>query len=317
MIRLGCAVTRRASVPCGTKILVVLGQRCLSQGPQPTPSPGLGRSAKKLYAKIQQFLGSLKKVAVETWRLLPVRRKLLKSRAELEKIRENNESLIPMVILIAAQFVPVLGNIPVLVALGYPRLLLTASFWSDEQCLEIRAAEFLEKESAREVLLQIIERLKDPRPTQFSVQALVQDLADRGIGLEDVSNSHLAELAKANALYSSPMVYELIRAPLLNTVFATLVRKRLEKRASEISRDDELLRVIAADPEKEGGGLDKLELPVLITACTRRGSSPVLDRDQCLAYLGQWLATPVLTSAANKKHPLLFCHALALPGLFR
>lgn len=315
MIRLGCTVTRRATL--GPK-MITLTWRYLSQGPPPTVSPGLGASAKKLYAKIQQFLGSLKKVAVETWRLVPVRHKAIKSRAELEKIRENNESLIPMVILVAAQFVPVLGNIPVLVALGYPRLLLTVSFWSDEQCAAIRAAEFLEKESARLALLQIIESLKHPRPTQFSVQEWLQDLADRGIGLEDVSNSHLAELSKANALYSSPMVYELLRAPLLSTVFAALVRKRLEKRASEIAGDDWLLRSIAAAPENEGGGLDKLDLPMLRTACTRRGSSPVLDKDQCLAYLGQWLATQVPTSAADKKHShLLFCHALALPGLFR
>lgn len=279
-------------------VVVVVQPFCQVLARSSSGSSGvLGNKAKQVYGKIQQFLGSLKAVALTSYRLVPVRSKAVKTRSEIEQIRENNKSLLPLTILVLSQFVPFLGNIPILLVLAYPRHFLTSSFWSPEQLAEIRALEFEEKLAARKVLQVLIGQ---------TPAAAASAVAGDCRGLDSLSGVHLSELSKANSLYANTIIYRTLETP-LQPVSAALIRKKLGKRAREIASDDALLRLMPP------GELKELQAAELLTACTRRGSSPALDKDESIAFLQQWLAKE---SSKPGAPPHLLCHALALPGLF-
>jgi len=245
-------------------------------------SEGPVAAAKLVYARVQQFLVSLKKVAVTTYHLVPVRNKAIKTRAELEKIRQNNESLVPLTLLVMCQFVPILGNIPVLIALAAPRFLLTSCFLNEEQLAQIRAHEFNEKIAAR---------------IQLDKLTAAESLDAQGKSLVDLADDHMSSLSKANALYANTLIYRALTTP-LRPISATFIRRKLVKRTTEIASDDVLLKALQ---------LESLELSELLTACTMRGSSPTLNKEECLAYLRRWVSG----SGNQKETPLLLCHRIA------
>jgi hypothetical protein len=268
-------------------------------------SSGFVSTAKLVYGRVQHFLVSLKHVAVTTYRLARVRQKTVKTRTELEQIRENNESLLPVTLLVLCQFVPVLGNIPILGALAYPRQLLTISFWSPEQLASIREIEFKEKEAAREILVKILAGGDGANGVSDEVKALVA----RDQKVEELPTVHLTELAKANALYANNLIYSAVALPIFGPISVALIRKKLTKRAIEIASDDAILRNMRNEE------LSALTASELLTACTRRGSSPHLDKDQCLAFLTQWLSKESFKGI--KCPPLLLqIHVLSLPASF-
>lgn len=253
--------------------------------------------AKQIYQRVQLFLTSLKGVVVTTYRVIPLRQKNPKTRAEVELIRENNESLVPTVFLALSQFVPVLGNLPVLLAISYPRQMLSKSYWDDNLLTTIRNEEYAEKEASRQILLNIIgnkiSRQYQPPP------------------VNELQREHLVHLARANALYANSFVYKTI--PPFTSISTIFIRNKLSKRVQEIQADDEMLVAMSAN-----GGLESMASQELLTACTRRGASPTLQRDELIAYLLNWLSSSVhKTSSSEGSCISSFSHALALPQVFK
>jgi hypothetical protein len=246
-------------------------------------------AARETLTRIGVFLGSLKGVVVQTSKLAPLRVKhrTQLTRTQIEALRENTEALVPTVFLAMSQFVPVLGNVPVVAAIAYPRLLLSTSFFDATQLRTIREEEWKEKEAARGVLLS---------------SALVQP-ESAPAPLETLPSKHLAELSKAQALYANKIIYA--AADQIGLPFSVFIRRKLEKRASEIEMDDVLLRELPGGLEE---GLTEAEAS---TAATRRGASPQLTKAECIEFIEKWLAT----EPRAVKRPSLTSHRLSLPWL--
>jgi len=244
-------------------------------------------AARETWSRIGVFLGSLKGVVVQTYKLAPLRAKerTQLSRAQIEALRENTEALVPTVFLAMSQFVPVAGNIPVIAALAYPRLLLSTAFFDETQLRAIRDEEWKEKEAARGVLLSSVLLQPDSAPAP----------------LETLPPQHLAELSKAQALYANKIIYA--AADKIGPPFSLFIRRKLEKRASEIEMDDALLRELPGGLEE---GLTEAEA---LTAATRRGASPQLTKAESLEFIQKWLDT----EPRAVKRPSLTSHRLSLP----
>ena len=230
--------------------------------------------ARDTFRKIGAFVGSLKTVAVQTWRLVPVRRKEVKSRsrAEREQVRINNAALVPVTFLGLSQFIPVLGNIPVLLALAYPRQMLSEAFYTPDQLALVRQEEYAEKVMARRAVADALCSAQGVYTslTHFQKKGRFHLPTCR-------EQSHLEALCRSNALFASHRLYSILPGSLL--------KSSLVQRAREIAQDDELLRPALA-LESASAAFSDTEL---LTACTRRGSKPTLCRDESLLYLRSWL----------------------------
>ena len=275
------------------------------------------------FKKIGTFVGSLKNVAVQTYRLAPVRLKdaKTKTRTEREMIRVNNEALIPVCFLGLSQFVPIFGNVFVLAALAWPRQIQAEAFFNAEELRRVRLEEHAEKLTARILVEEALSSASQPysaahfeRTGRFHVPALIDA-------------QYLQALCMSNALFASHAIYRI--AP------SFLLKSRLNKRAREVAEDDELLRAAAASPVSPAGPassgssalssrdpLEDLSHEELASACTRRGADPTLSRDECLTYLRQWLTLKSAQAGggaadeASRHSRLVHVLALGLPSRF-
>lgn len=250
--------------------------------------------ARDTFRKIGAFVGSLKTVVMQTWRLVPIRRKLVKNRAEHEEVRVNNAALVPVTFMGLAQFIPILGNLPVLLALAYPRQLLSEAFYTPEQLAAVRLEEFSEKVVARRAVAEALKSADGAYTNWTHFQA-----AGR-FHLPTCPHAHLHSLCRSNALFATHALY--------NVLPDSVLKSSLVQRAREIAQDDELLRPALA--------LEALSDAELLTACTRRGAPPTLSRDECLGYMQSWLGLKCHQPPTNgvdeaSRHSLL-AHSLAL-----
>lgn len=159
---------------------------------------------------------------------------LLKSvtRAEIEFLRSNRESVKKMTGFFFLQLVPVLGYVPIVVGLLYPRQVFTHHFWSDEQKLVFLSEEFEERRQycvdlARELNFHSIQSSKD---CLSLFRSQVQSIPQERLALKRLSSAHLTALAGAVGVCSNKAV--LVLSPNI------LLRYWLSKRAQEIAEDD-------------------------------------------------------------------------------
>lgn len=163
-----------------------------------------------------------------------------------------------------------LGNVPVIAALYFPRQLLSESFHSPEVLMKIRTEEHEEKVSARAKLVEILSSTL----TGYSVDSYSKKGPYHLSTLPD--STHLSLLCACNAMFPSTSLYK------YNLLPSFIMRSSLSKRAKEIQLDDEMLR---AGPVR----LEDVSTEDLLSASVRRGSSPTLSRDECISYLRKWL----------------------------
>lgn len=226
------------------------------------------------------------------------------TRHEKNLLRSNVDSLKKISVFFALQAVPIIGTIPILVALKYPRHILTHHFWTNEQKVIFHMDESMERHQYSHVL-----------------SALTAEEKDLGIQpLEFVSRNHLELLSGAIGITSHKIVLKL--AP------AFMLRSWLRKRAKEIAEDD---YDIYKDYLLKGKPVLDGECPEsLLDACKRRGfnysrsllryeiltkfeTNETMEdfKNRMRADLEQWVKKSVRMSADNHAELL---YAIALNG---
>lgn len=189
------------------------------------------KSASTYYQLAKQMPAGFKNVFVETKDGMDLRKlryngKPLSRRQELT-LKKNSEALSKLFLFALTQTVPIAGWIPLIVAVTYPRYLLTTHFWSAEQKVAFMAEEYAERclcstELRRQVTLQATV------PASFFYQG------GKLSTLDNLSAKHIELLAGANAVHGN----------ILTQTFTPsfISRIMLKNVAAFIMKDDLLLR---------------------------------------------------------------------------
>lgn len=220
------------------------------------------------------------------------------SRRQEMVLRKNSEALGKLSTFAISQLIPVLSWLSVVIALTYPRYVLTSHFWSDEQKKFFRESEYSERCQYALQLRRLIGLGQSPLSDHLSFFGTGGKLSCLAI----LSSDHIKLLAGANATHESYIVHH------FTPTFLT--RLAMEDEALFILKDDNLMR-------KEG--LEDLNLEELLDASMKRGLNPVLSNDatdmlelkQCLT---KWLNKHDKSSikGTSSKAISYILHAVAL-----
>lgn len=278
-----------------------------------------------LIANVQRVPSGFYKVYKETTTVLPLMYKNDSqplTRRELEALTSNYETLQKLGLLFFMQLPPVIGTIPALIAVRYPRALLTNHFWSEEQKNSFARDQMRERSQYSTQLLQSLQLINDFDDTitsnsssdsitihsNIDMNAVNLAVTDRKLTLNSLKGDHLRLLSGANAINSSLIAQNYAPSPLL--------RSWLGKRAAYIQQDDHLLM-------KEG--LADLTIEELHYALLKRGIYPFdTTEDVMRSRLSQWLDefwirtnTEILAENSAEKdlgHSILL-HSMAVNSL--
>ena len=247
-----------------------------------------------------QLPAGFKNVFTETKDSLVLRKlryadKPLSRRQEI-LLKKNSEALSKLFLFAIVQTVPVAGWIPIIVALNYPRFLLTDHFWSIDQKTEFKLDEFIERR-------QHCVELRDHIASQFpSAESSTFRTVGMSSSLDALPSKYIKLLAGANAIHGNIITQK---------YSPTFITSYLMKRNAEfICKDDALLR---------SEGLDDLSEMELQDALLQRGfnsvsiDSPeyVLDNKKCLEH---WLEMQQLTPACRASYLL---HSIAIHEIWK
>jgi hypothetical protein len=257
--------------------------------------PGVQRIA----GKLKQIPTGFQKLMFESKDVVVLYTKKITSsannlrRREQELIRRNMESVQKLVVYFFLQLPPIIGILPTIVYLRYPRQLLTRHFWSDEEAKAYMVEEYEERRVHARKLADLI---KDHSNLDISMYHLPSHL-------NTLPSHYIKTLAGANGIVSTQFI--------LNWSPSFLLKMWLRTRAVEISNDDILLA-------KEG--LNELTLEDLQLACLRRGLNPseADGQDKLKSYLSDWVHSSLskhCRTVPTTPHSLLN-HATALPEIF-
>ena len=219
------------------------------------------------------------------------------SRRQEMVLKNNSEALGKLSAFAISQLIPVVSWLPIIVALSYPRYLLTSHFWSDEQKKKFRESEYAERRQYALQLRRLIGLGQSPLSHHMSLFQTGGELSSLAI----LSSDHIKLLAGANATHESFVVHRFMPT--------FLTRLAMEDDAAFILKDDILLR-------KEG--LDGMSLEELKDALFKRGLNPILSDDaanmpelkQCLT---NWLDKS-RTSGSSQTATSYILHSAALNG---
>ena len=275
-----------------------------------SPNPSLTERAKLLFNKMKRVSFGVIAVAKEAKVAYDLRKKTTKTRREQELIRNNEEAVSKVIIFGVLQAVPVIGYIPIFVALSYPRQILTSHFWSEEERDQFMREEHEEKQESKKSLQRFV---LDENECLVNPAKFPAFLSPNGtLSLEALPSEHMSLLAITNGIFTSSIARKY--SP------DWLVRRWLKKRAIDIARDDKLLQNAA--------GVETLEMTELRLACLQRGANPTQTDKELRIFLKQWLQTTVvkqvgksgLASSENSGQggatESLLLHACAIPDAF-
>lgn len=247
--------------------------------------------------QIRQVPSGFKRVFVDTHRLYKLWkqkgfRKVNLSREEFEFKRETISSIAKLGVYFILQLPPIIGILPTIVALSFPRQLLTHHFWSESQREQFMMEEYFERRRFSKKLEEV---------------STVRELqAAANFELRNISTLKLRYLAGANGVCNSLFV--------LNYSPRMLLIRWIENYAHDILTDDELLEV---------EGTEKLSSIELQIACLRRGGDHYNnhnDLGKLRSYLESWIRNPSVKLCRTNQHlpyaSSLLCHKIALPDIF-
>lgn len=220
------------------------------------------------------------------------------SRREEMILKNNSEALGKLFAFAISQIIPVVSWLPVLVALAYPRYLLTSHFWSDEQKKTFRETEHAERHQYALQLRELIGLGQSPLCDHLPLFQSGGKLSS----LANLPSNHIKLLAGANATHESIVVHRLMPT--------FLTRLAMEDDAAFILKDDNLLR-------KEG--LDDMSLEELIDASVKRGLNPITSDDttnvpEMRQRLTNWL-NKSSTSGNSDSGASYILHSAAFNGI--
>ena len=196
------------------------------------------QSLRQLYGEIRAFRWSGFKVlfneSLECGKLLyqkDFKNKVL-SRRETEMIRYNAHALKKMIGVGTVVALPFVGNFFLIVCLKYPRELLTAHFWSDDDYIRFIKMESNERLYGAKLLMQAIPN------TSNSASLKLQQIVDIAQSCNNLmTNQYLRGLGYSHSIF--------VNKTMLNFVFSKFppyaLNHLLHSRIREISSDDLLL----------------------------------------------------------------------------
>eukprot|EP01039_Chlorochromonas_danica_P010273 gene10273-11369_t len=213
-----------------------------------------------------------------------------RTRDQEELIRTTLSSLKKVGGFIVLQAPPLIGLLPIAVAMAYPRQVLTHHFWTEEQKIEFLENEFDERKLAAERYLQSLtsssssltpSAVKGEQSHPVTVEEWMEAILSSKKTQSSPSSSHslgsadhpqIDLLARSQALYSVDFAFRILPKSYL--------ARKIQKEAFAIIRDDIKLR-------KEG--IFELDRAALETAVLRRGFSPLASTEELQHYLYHWL----------------------------
>lgn len=251
------------------------------------------KAANHYYQLAKQLPAGFKNVFSETRDSLPFRKsryegKPLSRRQELT-LKKNTEALSKLAVFAVLQTVPVAGWFPIVVALTYPRFLLTHHFWSEEQKTEFMREEYTER-------CIFTSQLKDYITHQSSSIRSPFTIGDKSFSsLKNLSPQHVHLLACANAVHGN------ILFQTFTPTFYT--RIKIQDMAAFILRDDILLL---------SEGIEELSEEELREALLQRGIDHTSDNNDHKSILNSWLKVHDPVPIQDPSHLL---HLVALSKL--
>eukprot|EP01041_Mallomonas_annulata_P007993 gene7993-16357_t len=276
-----------------------------------TISTSSGRmSFRLLLSKLKQIATGTKKLLLESKDVTILQFKKpdqsSRNRQEKELIRRNLESVKKIALFLVAQAPPIIGLIPVFIALRYPRHLLTPHYWDEEETSRFLIEEMNQRKQGATLVKQYISQIMNMEIQQFKKKIqidkdFVNVFAPHGpLFLDSLSHTHIVALSRANALSSIDL--------LLSSLPSFILKNWLRKRALVISDDDKLLLT------EDITSLSKSEL---ISATVLRGIDPNLSESELRTKLKLWLkhAKDVYKRKDDGLLSSLIVHSTAI-GLF-
>lgn len=208
---------------------------------------------KVLWSQIKSIPGSSKKMYIETkqaYRIKHVKgisplRSILdyRTRYEHELVRSNAESLIKFGTFFLIQLPPIVGYVVVVIAMQYPKYLLTHHFWTSEQLTKFREEEYLQRQVESTKLSTSAAKWGD----RETIVTHLTGLLDGSIPLSATRPSDLlARLACTHAVFHYEGIQKSQHYALLPQV---LLLGKLRRTAVELMTDD--LFFIISNPDSE------------------------------------------------------------------
>jgi hypothetical protein len=247
------------------------------------------------FRQAKQIPVGFKNVFNETKDSVAIRRKRYAgaslSRRQEMILKNNSEALGKLSFFAISQIIPFVSWVPVIVALSYPRYLLTSHFWNDEQKKKFRQSEYAERRQYALQLRNFIGLGQSPLSDRMPLFQTGGQLSSLAL----LSSDHIKLLAGANATHES-FVHRFMPT--------YLTRLAMEDDAAFILRDDILLR-------KEG--VDDMSFEELEDALVKRGLNPILsDEATHVLEMKQCLTNWLNKSSVGGTSYIL--HSVALNG---
>ena len=249
-----------------------------------------------IYKSIGLLPGGFKNVFRETKDSLEPRKLRYEgkplSRQQEILLKKNSAALQKLFLFSVVQTVPVLGWLPIIIALTYPRLLLTDHFWSEDQKIEFMQQEHAERKHFGLELRKHIGSLSHRiEPSIFHSVGIFSSL-------NKLSPEHTKLLANANAIHGNDL------SRLFTPSF--LSRRMMNSTAAFIIKDDALLRAEGIENLSEAELQDALLQRGFNSVCMDRPEM-ILDYKKCLR---SWLENNRTVSLDEASY-LLHCIALS------
>lgn len=250
--------------------------------------------------QVQSFPSAFKSLFLETKNVLSLRnaKRLGRplTRRECLLVKKNSESIGKVALFAIVQSIPIIGWLPMLVAIAYPRYLLTEHFWNEEQKELFMRQEYVERCIYALELRDHIDSIS-PIAIQFSMF----NLSGKFTSLGSLSSKHIKLLAGANAIHGSYLTHRF--TPSFITQWA------MEKVASFILDDDRLLGI---------EGIDDLTNEELKEALLQRGFHLPSDFNSDISFhqnsLRLWLQIQI-SEEISPLTPSYILHAVGLPEI--
>eukprot|EP01031_Cornospumella_fuschlensis_P036960 gene36960-44838_t len=191
------------------------------------------------------------------------------TRKQREHIRITSASLRKAGLFILLQAPPIIGYLPVFIALCYPRQLLTHQFWTPAEHQQYLEEEFAERKEAAEQFLESNTHVSIKIPASLS--DWVAELG-KPVNITSVVSDPYAALSRIHYLYSVPALHGILPSSHLQT--------KLMAHSSQIISDD-------VDLHRENVQIEeRLDLQL---AALRRGINPTLPDAALHAQLKAWV----------------------------
>lgn len=219
-----------------------------------------GRNTMSLWTRIKSIPKGFVKLYHETKSVNLLKDQLVTTRKENELIRSNVESLKKIVLFFFIQLPPVIGYFPMIIALHYPKQMLTHHFWTDEQKQQFLAEDFQNRKYHARLFAKEIANYKDKGRKEPTT-------------VEDIESHHLRLLAGAHSIFENHFA--------LSITPAFLLRYWLNQRGHWVIKDD--LKLIEE-------GTDKIERLDLQHIAVTRGLNPLQDDVSLKMNIKTWLA---------------------------